>query len=102
MINKFTVTLFDREGHRGQAAIDLINIARQTKQLTAYGCKFSRFKSREIDDGNTALEMDFFSYMTYDTLEPPQTNNALARHLCCTTQWYEQKETQARSTPAHN
>lgn len=45
------------------------------------GCKFSRFKSREIDDGNTALEMDSFSHMTHDTLEPPQTNNALGIYV---------------------
>jgi hypothetical protein len=45
------------------------------------GCKFSRFKSREIDDNNTTLEMDSFSYMTHDTLEHPQTNNALGIHV---------------------
>jgi hypothetical protein len=45
------------------------------------GCKFSRFKSREIDDDNTALEMDSFSYMPHDTLEPPQTNNALGIYV---------------------
>ena len=45
------------------------------------GCKFSRFKSREIDDDNTALEMDSFSYMAHDTLEPPQTNNTLGIYV---------------------
>jgi len=45
------------------------------------GCKFSRFKSREIDDDNTALEMDSFSYMTHDTLEPPQTNSTLGIYV---------------------
>ena len=45
------------------------------------GCKFSRFKSREIDDDNMALEMDSFSYMTHDTLEPPQTNSTVGIYL---------------------
>lgn len=45
------------------------------------GCKFSKFKSREIDDDNAALEMDSFSYMTHDTLEPPQTNKAVGIYV---------------------
>ena len=44
-------------------------------------CEFSKFKSREIDDDNRALEMDSFSYMTRDTLDPPKTDHALGIYV---------------------
>ena len=44
-------------------------------------CEFSKFKSREIDDHNAALELDSFSYMTRDTLDPPKTDHALGIYV---------------------
>ena len=44
-------------------------------------CEFSKFKVREIDDGNFALEMDSFSYMTKDTLQNPEENHGLGIYV---------------------
>jgi hypothetical protein len=44
-------------------------------------CEFSKFKNREIDDGNFALEMDSFSYMTKDTLQSPEENQGLGIYV---------------------
>jgi hypothetical protein len=44
-------------------------------------CEFSKFKNREIDDGNFALEMDSFSYMTKDTLQSPEKIQGLGIYV---------------------
>jgi hypothetical protein len=44
-------------------------------------CEFSKFKNREIDDDNVALEIDTFSYMTKDTLDSPNTNHGLGIYV---------------------
>jgi hypothetical protein len=44
-------------------------------------CNFSKFKTREIDDDSTALEMDSFSYMWNDTCEPSQSNPSLGIYV---------------------
>jgi hypothetical protein len=44
-------------------------------------CGFSKFKNREIDDGDVALEIDSFAYMTSDTLHPPKIDHALGIYV---------------------